>query len=344
VAAEVGPAPAGVRPATFDYVRQVALAAELAGFDAVLTPTGTWCEDAWVAASSLIPLTSRLRFLVAIRPGTISPTLAAQQAATFQRFSGGRLMLNIVTGAENVEQRRFGDRLDKDDRYKRTDEFLTILRAAWAEPFDHQGEHFWVEGAYAPGVEAPPKIYFGGSSEAALAVAARHADVYLSWGEPPAQVGAHFSRVGGLAAVHGRTLRYGVRMHVVARPDAAQAWAAAAALLADADPEAIAAVQATFKAASGEGQRRMTALLVGRKKDNLEIYPNVWAGVALLRGGAGTALVGSYADVADRIAEYHLEGVDEFILSGYPHIEEALWFSDGVMPLLRERGLLTDEQ
>jgi alkanesulfonate monooxygenase len=168
--------------------------------------------------------------------------------------------------------------------------------------------------------------------------------VYLSWGEPPAQVGAHFSRVGGLAAVHGRTLRYGVRMHVVARPDAAQAWAAAAALLADADPEAIAAVQATFKSASGEGQRRMTALLVGRKKDNLEIYPNVWAGVALLRGGAGTALVGSYADVADRIAEYHLEGVDEFILSGYPHIEEALWFSDGVMPLLRERGLLTDEQ
>jgi alkanesulfonate monooxygenase len=123
VAAEVGPAPAGVRPATFDYVRQVALAAELAGFDAVLTPTGTWCEDAWVAASSLIPLTSRLRFLVAIRPGTISPTLAAQQAATFQRFSGGRLMLNIVTGAENVEQRRFGDRLDKDDRYNELTSF-----------------------------------------------------------------------------------------------------------------------------------------------------------------------------------------------------------------------------
>jgi alkanesulfonate monooxygenase len=334
------PAPAGVRPATFDYVRHVATAAELAGFDAVLTPTGTWCEDAWVTASSLIPLTPRLRFLVAVRPGTISPTLAAQQVATFQRFSGGRLMLNIVTGAENVEQRRYGDRLDKDDRYSRTDEFLTVLRGAWSKPFDHHGQHFWVEGAYAPGVEKPPKIYFGGSSDAALAVAARHADVYLSWGEPPTQVSAHFDRVRSLAAGQGRMLRYGVRMHVVARPDAAQAWAAAEALLADADPEAVAAVQATFKTASGEGQRRMTALLVGRKDDNLEIYPNVWAGVALLRGGAGTALVGSYADVADRIAEYHANGVDEFILSGYPHIEEALWFSDGVMPLLRERELL----
>jgi alkanesulfonate monooxygenase len=296
-------------------MRQVAQTAELAGFDAVLTPTGTLCEDAWIAASSLIPVTKRLRFLVAFRPGTISPTLAAQQAATFQRFSGGRLLLNVVTGAENVEQRRFGDKLDKDDRYARTDEFLTIFRSAWSKPFDFQGEHLWVEGAYARGEGAPPSVYFGGSSDAALKVAARHADVYLSWGEPPQQLNAHFERVRALASGHGRTLRYGVRMHVIARPDAKQAWTAAAALLADADPKAVEAVQASFKLASGEGQRRMTALLAGRG-DDLEIYPNVWAGVSLLRGGAGTALVGSYSDVADRIAEYHSNGVDEFILSG----------------------------
>jgi alkanesulfonate monooxygenase len=334
---------AGVRQSSFDYMRQVAQTAELAGFDAVLTPTGTLCEDAWIAASSLIPVTKRLRFLVAFRPGTISPTLAAQQAATFQRFSGGRLLLNVVTGAESVEQRRFGDKLDKDDRYARTDEFLTIFRAAWSKPFDFQGEHLWVEGAYARGEGAPPDIYFGGSSDAALKVAARQADVYLSWGEPPGQLSTHFDRARALASEYGRALRYGVRMHVIARPDAKQAWAAAEALLADADPTAVEAVQATFKLAASEGQRRMTALLAGRRKDDLEVYPNVWAGVGLLRGGAGTALVGSYDQVADRIAEYQSNGVDEFILSGYPHVEEALWFSEGVTPLLRQRGLLPAE-
>lgn len=336
-----GIAPAGIRAATFEYLQHVAKTAELAGFDAVLTPTATWCEDAWIACASLISVTSRLRFLVAFRPGTISPTLAAQQAATFQRFSGGRLMLNVVTGSENAEQRRFGDWLDKDDRYARTDEFLTVLRAAWDRPFDFEGRHIHVEGAYAPGVSRPPELYFGGSSEAALKVAAKHADVYLSWGEPPPAIGAHFARADAQAADQNRTLRHGVRMHVIARPEASQAWAAAESLLADADPESIAAVQKTFKAAVGEGQRRMTALLTGRMED-LEIYPNVWAGVGLLRGGAGTTLVGSYADVADRIAEYHQTGVDEFILSGYPHVEEAMWFSEGVMPILRERGLLPE--
>lgn len=336
-----GVAPAGSRAATFDYVQHVAKTAELAGFDAVLTPTGTWCEDAWVACAALIPLTTRLRFLVAFRPGTISPALAAQQAATFQRFSGGRLKLNVVTGSENAEQRRFGDSLDKKDRYARTDEFLTIMRAAWSQPFDFKGDHLWAEGAYAPGVGTPPEIYFGGSSDAALSVAARHADVYLSWGEPPPQIGAHFERVGALAADLGRPIRYGVRMHVIARPEAAQAWAAAEALLADADDKAIADVQATFKTAEAEGQRRMTALLKDRRED-LQIYPNIWAGIGLLRGGAGTVLVGSYADVADRIAEYHRAGADEFILSGYPHVEEALWFSEGVMPLLRQCGLLAE--
>ena len=334
-----GPAPVGARRATLGYVQQVAKAVELAGFEGVLTPTGTWCEDAWVTCASLIPVTQRLRFLVAFRPGTISPALAAQQAATFQRLSGGRLMLNVVTGSENSEQRRFGDGLDKNERYARTDEFLTVMRGAWTAPFDFQGEHLWAEGAYAPGVGTHPKIYFGGSSDAALAVAARHADVYLSWGEPPPQISAHFDRVRDLAAEEGRRLRYGVRMHVIARPEAKQAWEAAEALLADADPEAIATVRATLGSATAVGQRRMTAL-VGDRNGDLEIYPNIWAGIGLLRNGAATALVGSYADVADRIAEYHRAGADEFILSGYPHVEEAFWFSEGVMPILRERGLL----
>ena len=334
-----GPAPTGARTATLSYLQQVARTAEASGFDGVLTPTGTWCEEAWIVCSSLIPVTERLRFLVAFRPGAITPTLAAQQAATFQRLSGGRLMLNVVTGSENAEQRRFGDDLDKDARYARTDEFLTIFRGAWERPFDFHGEHLWAEGAYAPGVDPPPTIYFGGASDAALTVAATHADVHLSWGEPPPQIAEQFDRVRRLAALRGRAIRHGVRVHVVARPTAEDAWRAAEALIADADPATIAAVQERLRNSQATGQRRM-AELHGGSLDRLEIYPNLWAGVGLLRAGAGTALVGSYDQVADRMAEYVQAGADEFILSGYPHVEEAYWFADGVVPLLRERGLL----
>ena len=337
-AGEGSPAPTGARRATLAYIQLLARAAEQAGFDAVLTPTGTWCEDAWVVASSLIPVTNRLRFLVAFRPGTIAPGLAAQQAATFQRLSGGRLMLNVVSGSEDSEQRRFGDGLDKEGRYARTDEFLQVLDGAWGQPFDFRGEHLWAEAAYAPAPGARPPIYFGGSSEAALRVAARHADVYLNWGEPPPQIGPHFARVRALAAERGREIRCGVRIHVVTRSTAGAAWDAAHALLADATPADFASVRASLETASAVGQQRMTAL-VSERDNELEIHPNVWAGIGRLRNGAATALVGSHDEVADRISEYSDAGADEFILSGYPHVEEALFFGEGVLPLLRRRGL-----
>jgi alkanesulfonate monooxygenase len=330
------------RASTLSYLAQVARAAEQSGFDAALTPTGTYCDDAWISCAALIPLVDRLRFLVAFRPGSLSPTLAAQQAITFQRHSGGRLLLNIVTGGEDVEQRRYGDALDKDQRYARTDEFLTILRGAWSgEPFDFQGEHLWVEGAVALGDQPAPEIYFGGSSDAALRVAARHADVYLTWGDPPPALAEHLARIRELAAAEERELRFGIRLHVVARDTAEEAWSAANALIADADDATIAAASARLAKASAVGQQRMAALHGGRR-DRLEVYPNLWAGVGLLRAGAGTALVGSHEQIADLIAEYHDIGITEFILSGYPHIEEAYAFGEGVLPVLRQRGLVGD--
>src|SRR5919108_1524679 len=174
------------RDPDLDYLGQVARAAEKVGFDAVLTPIGTWCEDAWVATAALIGQTRTLRFLVAFRPGFISPTLAAQQAATFQRLSGGRLLLNVVTGRRPGEQRRFGDWHDHDTRYARTAEFLTVLRGAWSgTPFDFAGEHYRVAGATVSAPPSPrPPIFFGGSSDAGKQVAAEHADVWLMWGEP----------------------------------------------------------------------------------------------------------------------------------------------------------------
>ncbi|MEV6694782.1 LLM class flavin-dependent oxidoreductase [Micromonospora sp. NPDC051196] len=330
----------GSRPPTVAYLGQIARTAEQLGFVGALTPTGAWCEDAWLSTAMLTEVTERLKFLVAFRPGLLSPTLAAQMGATFQRLSGGRLLVNVVTGGEAHEQRAYGDFLDKNARYARTDEFLHVVRALWGgDTVDHVGEHVRVERARLARLPDPvPPVYFGGSSAAAGPVAARHSDVYLTWGEPPAQVAAKLDWIRGLATEAGRTVRFGIRLHVVARDTSEQAWAQARRLLdgiADAD---IQAAQEGLRRSESEGQRRMLDLH-GGSRDGLEVAPNLWAGVGLVRGGAGTALVGSHTEVADRIAEYHALGIDEFVLSGQPHLEEAYWFGEGVLPVLRERGL-----
>jgi len=326
----------GVRPLTVGYLGQIARSAEQLGFVGALTPTGAWCEDAWLSTAMLVEVTERLKFLVAFRPGLLSPTLAAQMASTFQRLSGGRLLLNVVTGGESSEQRAFGDFLDKDARYARADEFLGIVRALWrGETVDHVGEHLRVEGASLSRLPDPvPPIYFGGSSKAAGPVAARHSDVYLTWGEPPAQVAEKIAWIRSLQPA----MRFGIRLHVIARDRAEQAWAEADRLLQGVSPDDIAKVQAGLRRSESEGQRRMLELH-GGSRDGLVVAPNLWAGVGLVRGGAGTALVGSHAEIADRLQEYAALGITEFILSGYPHLEEAYWFGEGVLPELRHRGL-----
>ncbi|MFE2265066.1 LLM class flavin-dependent oxidoreductase [Streptomyces griseosporeus] len=331
----------GVRAPDLVYLAQIAKAAEQLGFEAVLTPTGTWCEDAWLTTVALAQHTERLKFLVAFRPGLLSPTLAAQMAATYQRVTRGRLLLNVVTGGDSAEQRRFGDRLDHDQRYARTDEFLSVVRGVWqGTPYDFDGAHYQVEGGLTALPPDPlPPLFFGGSSAAAGPVAARHADVYLTWGEPPAQVREKIDWIRGLAEREGRTVRFGIRLHTISRDSSAEAWAVAHRLLDDLDADTVAAAQAALGRSESVGQQRMLALHGGSLAD-LEIYPNLWAGVGLVRGGAGTALVGSHAEVADRIEEYHALGVEHFVLSGYPHLEEAYWFGEGVIPELAARGLL----
>ena len=328
------------RPPTIDYPAQIAQAADRLGFEGVLTPTGTWCEDAWLVTAALIRETERLKFLVAFRPGSLTPTLAAQKAATYQRISNGRLLLNIVTGGEQSEQRRFGDWLDHDERYDRTDEFLSVLRGALSgRPTDFQGRYYHVARATVSGGAVPTPLYFGGASDAAERVAARHVDVYLAWGEPPAMVAPRLARMRELAAAEGRSLRFGIRLHTITRDRAVDAWAETERFLEGLDPALVELAQNTLSASQSVGQQRMLSLH-GGSRDDLVVSPNLWAGYGLVRGGAGTTLVGSHADVADRIEEYHELGFDEFILSGHPHLEEAYWFGEGVMPILRRRGLL----
>ena len=254
------------RPASLAYLGQIARAAEQSGFDAVLTPTGAACEDAWITTAALLPLTERLRFLVAFRPGFLLPTLAAQQAASFQRLSGGRLAVNIVTGGDPAEQRAYGDTLGHDERYARTDEFLDVFRSSVGSGrrSTTTAATTTSTGGGFPSLAADrPPVYFGGASPAAEAVAARHADVYLAWGEPVPALVERLTRVRAAAALLGRSPRFGVRLHVITRDTADEAWAEADRLLAGMDPAARAAAQARFGTMESVGQARMTELTRG---------------------------------------------------------------------------------
>lgn len=331
----------GARQVDFDYLKQVAVAADTLGYDGVLLPTGRSCEDAWVAASSLIGETKQLKFLVAVRPGLSTPGLAVRMAATFDRLSKGRLLINVVTGGDQAEMEADGLHANHAERYEISDEFLKVWRASLAGEggdagFDFEGKHIQVKGAktlYPPIQKPYPPLYFGGSSPAAHELAAEQVDVYLTWGEPPAAVAEKIADMRERAAKHGRTLKFGIRLHVIVRETNEEAWKAADELIQYVDDDLIARAQASFNKMDSEGQRRMAALH-GGKKDKLEVSPNLWAGVGLVRGGAGTALVGDAETVAARMQEYADLGIETFILSGYPHLEESYRFAELVFPLL----------
>jgi alkanesulfonate monooxygenase len=331
----------GARTVDADYLRQVAVAADTLGYDGVLLPTGRSCEDAGVVASSLIGATQKLKFLVAIRPGLSAPGLSVRMASTFDRLSNGRLLINVVTGGDQAELEADGVFADHAERYEISDEFIRIWRAALAGEggaagYDFEGKHFRVKGAktlYPPLQKPYPPLYFGGSSEPAHELAAEQMDVYLTWGEPPAAVAEKIADIRARAARHGRSIRFGIRLHVIVRETNDAAWRAADELISHLDDEVIAKAQAAFAKMDSVGQRRMAALHGGRR-DKLEVSPNLWAGVGLVRGGAGTALVGDPETVAARLHEYADLGIDTFILSGYPHLEESYRFAELVFPLL----------
>ncbi|WP_343734879.1 FMNH2-dependent alkanesulfonate monooxygenase [Acidovorax sp.] len=363
----------GARQLSHDYLQQVAVAADSLGYEGVLIPTGRSCEDPWVVASSLIAVTKKLKFLVAVRPGLHQPALAARMAATFDRLSGGRLLINLVTGGDQAELEGDGVFLDHATRYEQSAEFIRIWREILArshsgESFDYDGQHLSVKGAkllFPPLQQPHPPVYFGGSSDAAHDLAAEQVETYLTWGEPPAEVAKKVADVRARAAKHGRTVKFGIRLHVIVRETEDQAWQAAEELISHVDDVTVARAQAVFARMDSEGQRRMARLhagarnkaptlgtgvsslppegaqsprggplAIGRTRADLEISPNLWAGVGLVRGGAGTALVGDPQTVATRIEEYAALGLDTFVLSGYPHLEEAYRFAELVFPLL----------
>ncbi|MBE0632548.1 MAG: FMNH2-dependent alkanesulfonate monooxygenase [Burkholderia vietnamiensis] len=326
------------RQATNAYMRQIAVTADQLGYDGLLIPTGASCLDPWVTAASLIPVTQRIKLLVALRTSLGNPTASARQAATLDQALGeGRLLLNVVPGGDATELAADGVFYGHDERYEAGDEFLTIWRGLLSgEKVDFDGKHLKVQGAqnfFPPASKPYPPLYFGGSSPAAHELAAKHVDAYLTWGEPPAAVAEKIADVRRRAERYGRKIRFGVRLHVIVRETSEEAWADADRLISHLTDDDIAAAQRNYASMDSVGQMRMAALH-GGSRDTLVVGPNLWAGVGLVRGGAGTALVGSAEEVAARLNEYVELGVDSFVLSGYPHLEEAIRFAELVFPLL----------
>ena len=336
------------RVSDFDYVKQVAIAVDTLGYDGVLIPTGRSCEDPFVVASSLIGVTQKLKFLVALRPGLLQPALAARIASTLDRFSNGRVAFNLVAGGDKDELEGDGLFQDSDERYETASEFVDlwkeILEASYEKKLvNFDGKYYKTKNAkllYPPVQRPHPPLFFGGSSQKAHELAAQKVDLYITWGETPKAVKAKIEDVKEKALKYGRTLKFGIRLHVIVRDTEEEAWSDAEKLISKLDDEKINASQTALQKLDSEGQRLMTALTNGgkaRTREELEISPNLWAGIGLAREGCATALVGSPQIIVERITEYADMGVDTFVFSGYPHLEEAYKFAELVFPLLPNR-------
>ncbi|MBY5818682.1 FMNH2-dependent alkanesulfonate monooxygenase [Rhizobium leguminosarum] len=327
------------------YLTQIAQAVDRLGYSGVLLPTGVACEESFVTAAALAAKTEKLQFLVAIRPGTASPAYYARLATTLDRISNGRLLLNIVVGGSPAELAGDGIHLEHDERYAHAEEFFTVfeeLLEKGTASFD--GKYIKATNARLgfPSVQNPrPPLYFGGSSDAGIDFSVGRVDKYLTWGEPPAQVAEKITKVRKAAGERGREVSFGIRLHFIVRETDEEAWEAAERLIRHLDDETIREAQERFVHESDSvGQKRMAALHGGRR-DKLEVSPNLWAGVGLVRAGAGTALVGSPKTVAARLREYQEIGIDTVIGSGYPHLEEAYRVAELLFP---ELGITREQQ
>lgn len=330
----------GSRQLDWTYLRQIASAVDHLDYSGALFATGV--HDTWVLASTLARETEKMRFLIAVHPPLISPVLAAKMAATFDQFSNGRTILNIVAGDANTLKAN-GVPLDHRDRYAYTSEWVKVWRRVLSgETVDFDGEFLKVENGRVPlrPVQRPtPPLWFGGASPEALESAAENIDTYLSWGEPPEATAERIKQVKELAAKHGREdrLRFGIRLYIVTRDTDEAAWAATRDLLDHMDPESVGRMQGMFGRSDSVGQQRMAALHGGRVPDDvrdLEIYPNLWAGLGLVRPGPGTAIVGSPETVLETIQQYRDAGIETFIVSGFPLLEEAYRISETILPHL----------
>lgn len=323
------------------FVRRFARAHEEAGFDKVLVGYFSNAAEGVVVSSFVAAATERLQILLAYRPGVMAPTFAARQLATLDLFSGGRLALNVVTGGNDTDLRRDGDYLDHDQRYARTDEYLQVLRDLWTGTGEvsHSGPHYRFEGASTavrPQQRPHPSIYFSGASPAALAVAGRHADTYMLWGEPLEDFAQQVQRVRQSAAAHGRTPGISVSFRPIVADTEEAAWRRARDIL-----ERVRATRESrglpvddHPLPPNAGSRRLLA--AAQRGEVLD--ERLWTGVARLTGAQwnSTALVGTPEQVARALGKYHQRGATAFLIRGFDPLDDAVDYGRGLIPALRE--------
>jgi alkanesulfonate monooxygenase len=328
-----------------DHMADIARAAEISGFYGALLPSFPNTEDPWIVSSALARETKTLRFMIAFQPGFLNPVHAARMSASLQRASDGRVVYNIISGGGGPGQLWWGDKIDHDDRYRRTTEFLDVHKGVWKEsPFNYDGTFYQVENGRIPELlvrEALPEIYFSGSSDAAVAAAGRHSDYYLSWLEPFEDLRAKFAQVRERTALLGREARFAVRVDVLARPTEEEAWNEIRRGWDAIDQKELEILYGRNGGGGGDsvGADRQRALRSdgAHSYKDLIIAPNIWSGFSLLRGGPGLGIVGDYANAAARLNDLIELGVDAFILAGVPHLEEAYRVGEEVVPLVRAR-------
>jgi alkanesulfonate monooxygenase len=329
------------RPPTFDYLREVVQTAEKHGFHSLLIPTrfvnGLFAEEAplaetWTMATALAAVTSRIRFLIAVRPGFVAAGLLAKMVATLDQISQGRVDINIVPGGIQNDFERLGVEIDHAGRYAQAEELMQACKALWTgEVIDFQGTYISLRGACcSPPPMGMPRFYQGGASPRAEALAARLADVYLLWIEPLDSIAARIERVTAQYRACGRAPAFGLRTHLIVRDDSAEAWATAEALIAHADPVVLKQRQQVMVGTPMSGQQ-----MQARHMDQHRVGPHLWNGLSTVRVNCGTAIVGTPQEAAEELFTYWQLGIDEFILSGFPHVEECHRVYRDVLPRLR---------
>ncbi len=329
------------RPPTFDYLRAVVHTAERLGYHALLIPTrfvnglfdeGAPLAETWTMATALAAVTTRIRLLIAVRPGFIAAGLLAKMIATLDEISGGRVDINIVPGGIGGDFERLGVAIDHAGRYAQAEELMRVCRTLWTgELVSFDGTYVTLQGARCvPVPTGNPQFYQGGASPRAESLAARHAEVYLMWIEPLEEVAARIARVAAQAQAGGRHVTFGLRTHLVVRDDEAAAWAAADELIAHADPQVVQQRQAVVVGTTLVGPQAQA-----RRVAQHRVGPHLWNGLSTVRVNCGTAIVGTPQQVVDELMGYWRLGIDEFILSGFPHIEACEQVSAEVLPRLR---------
>ena len=329
------------REPTFEYMTAIAQVAERVGFGTLLFPVGTGCLDGWVLAGMIAPLTTTIRFMVAVRPGFVLPAVAARQAATLDYLTGGRLCINVVTGGSPAEQAQDGDFADHQARYRRTFEFVSVVKQLLlGEVVNHQGEFYQLQNArLSPrAAQTPyPPFFIAGASPPGKKLAAEEADTYMMWGETLDNTAKRIADLRAIADPIGRKLGYSVSFQVILGETERDAWDRAWDMLSKVDPSTANRQVDAFRQADSIGQLSLAKLMQDSRDSGFKLGPNLWAGLTQVLSGNSIALVGTADQVADRVAEYVAQGFDHVLLRGFPHLEMIEKIGVEVLPRIRQR-------